>query len=85
VIASLPPVASLQPTIQPTIIQKPTEVNPLPKSVASRLEFVTQLIEIAKSEELNDSKVRKYCKQITGKSLDGVASKSILDYIKSQE
>lgn len=71
---------TLQYNTNPTTEVKSSSKS-LPKSVASRLEFVTQLVEIAKSEELNDSKVRKYCKQITGKSLDGNASKQILDYV----
>lgn len=78
------PLHTIQYNTNPT-----TKVNSssksLPKSVASRLEFVTQLIEIGKSEELNDSKVRKYCKQITGKSLDGNASKQILEYITQRQ
>ena len=82
------------PPRQPTVIQsyntKPTDTttisstNPLPKAVSNRLDFVNQLIEIAKTEQLNDSKVRKYCKELTGKSLDGNASKVILDYVNSK-
>lgn len=81
---------ALAPLRQPTNTTKPTDttepttlVSP-PKAVANRMEFVNRLIEIAKTEQLNDSKVRKYCKELTGKSLDGVASKTILEYITKQ-
>lgn len=67
-----------------TTITKPSPSITLPKAVSNRLDFVNQLIEIAKTEALNDSKVRKYCKELTGKSLDGVASKVILDYVNSK-
>jgi len=67
-----------------TTITKPSPSITLPKAVSNRLEFVNQLIEIAKTEQLNDSKVRKYCKELTGKSLDGNASKVILEYVLSK-
>lgn len=76
--------ASLPPSRQPTVIQPTIQPTTPPKAVSNRIEFVNQLIEIAQSEQLNDSKVRKYCKELTGKSLDGVASKTILDYVNSQ-
>lgn len=72
------PTPPCQPIIQNTI-QKT-----LPRAVSNRLDFVNQLIELAKTEQLNDSKIRKYCKEITGKSVDGVASKVILDYVNSK-
>jgi len=78
------PTPPRHPTIQNTIQKTLQPTVTLPKVVSNRMEFVNQLIELAKTEQLNDSKVRKYCKELTGKSMDGVASKVILDYVNSK-